>query len=279
MRKFKIFTVLICLMSVISMTMTSCSVASVNADEELVFVKKPIIFGKGGVDKQPLTSGSEWRWFSTEEVKFKVSPTQYEEKFQDIFTADNTPIDLSANILLQIKKGETPILLEGFGKDWYKNNIQTQFIKYVRDEISKYPMKELTSKREIYDSVETVVMQKVQGIIDNKKIPVQVLSVIVNRAVPKDDVMDELARTAMQIQAQETQEQRAKTEIAREQAEIKRAQADKAYQREMNLTADQYIRLRQIEIEKEKVEMIKNKNNVQVHMVMGGGETTIYPIK
>ena len=91
--------------------------------------------------------------------------------------------------------------------------------------------------------------------------------------------MDELARTAMEIQAQETQEQRAKTEIAREQAEIKRAQADKAYQREMNLTADQYIRLRHIEIEKEKVEMIKNKNNVQVHMVMGGGETTIYPIK
>lgn len=46
MRNFKIFTVLICLLCVLSMTMTSCSVASVNADEELVFVKKPIIFGK-----------------------------------------------------------------------------------------------------------------------------------------------------------------------------------------------------------------------------------------
>ena len=278
MKIFNLKSILVLLL--IAMTITSCSVASVDADEELVFVKKPIFFGKGGVEKEPLTSGSEWRWFSTDEVKFKVSPTQYEEKFQDIFTADNTPIDLSANILLQIKKGETPVLLEGFGEDWYKNNIQTQFIKYVRDEISKYPMKELTSKREIYDSVEKVVLDKVQNIIDTKKIPVNVLSVIVNRAVPKDDVMDELARTAMQIQAQETQEQRAKTEIAREQAEIKRAQADKAYQMQTNLTADQYIRLRQIEIEKEKVEMIKNKNNVQIHMIMGNGDATpIYPIK
>lgn len=278
MKNFNLKSILVLLL--IAMTITSCSVASVDADEELVFVKKPIIFGKGGVEKEPLTSGSEWRWFSTDEVKFKVSPTQYEEKFQDIFTADNTPIDLSANILLQIKKGETPVLLEGFGEDWYKNNIQTQFIKYVRDEISKYPMKELTSKREIYDSVEKVVLDKVQTIIDTKKIPVNVLSVIVNRAVPKDDVMDELARTAMQIQAQETQEQRAKTEMAREQAEIKRAQADKAYQMQMNLTADQYIRLRQIEIEKEKVEMIKNKNNVQIHMIMGNNDATpIYPIK
>ena len=278
MKIFNLKSILVLLL--IAMTITSCSVASVDADEELVFVKKPIFFGKGGVEKEPLTSGSEWRWFSTDEVKFKVSPTQYEEKFQDIFTADNTPIDLSANILLQIKKGETPVLLEGFGEDWYKNNIQTQFIKYVRDEISKYPMKELTSKREIYDSVEKVVLDKVQNIIDTKKIPVNVLSVIVNRAVPKDDVMDELARTAMQIQAQETQEQRAKTEMAREQAEIKRAQADKAYQMQMNLTADQYIRLRQIEIEKEKVEMIKNKNNVQIHMIMGNGDATpIYPIK
>ena len=279
MEKKSIYSVISFMLISLIFLSTSCSVATVNADEELVFVEKPILFGKGGVNPKPLTSGSEWRWFSTQEVVFKVSPTQHEEKFQDIFTADNTPIDLSANILLQIKKGETPKLLSGFGTDWYKNNIQTQFIKYVRDEISKYPMKELTSKREIYDSVENVVLNKVQNIINEKQIPVLVLSVIVNRAVPKDDVMDELARTAMEIQAQETQEQRAKTENAREEAETKRAKADKAYQNSMNLTNDQYIQLRQIEIEKEKIDMIKNKNNVNIHMIMGGNPNTFYPIK
>lgn len=91
--------------------------------------------------------------------------------------------------------------------------------------------------------------------------------------------MDELARTAMEIQAQETQEQRAKTENAREEAETKRAKADKAYQTAMNLTNDQYIQLRQIEIEKEKIDMIKNKNNVNIHMIMGGNPNTFYPIK
>ncbi|UWF82176.1 MAG: SPFH domain / Band 7 family protein [Bacteriophage sp.] len=252
--------------------------ATVNADEELVFVKKPIIFGSGGVDSEPLTSGSQWRWFSTDEVIFKVSPIQYEEEFKDIFTSDNTPINLSANLLLQIEKGSTPKLLTDFGEKWYDNNIQVQFVKYVRDEISKYPMKELTSKREIYDNVEMVVNEKVQQIIKDKKIPVNVLAVVVNRAVPKDDVMEELTRTAIQIQAQETQEQREKTESKREAAEIKRAQADKAYQREMSLTADQYIKLRALEIEKEKVEMIKNKQNVKINMLMGNGAQPIYDV-
>ena len=114
------------LFSLIMLTLSSCSVATVNADEELVFVKKPIIFGSGGVDSEPLTSGSQWRWFSTDEVIFKVSPIQYEEEFKDIFTSDNTPINLSANLLLQIEKGSTPKLLTDFGEKWYDNNIQVQ---------------------------------------------------------------------------------------------------------------------------------------------------------
>lgn len=273
------FLKLFLIMVVFFMSMTACSVAEVNADEELVFVEKPIIFGSGGVNPTPLTSGTEWRWFTTDEVIFKVSPIQYKENFEDIFTSDNTPIGLSANILLQIDKTKTPVLLTGFGEQWYENNIQVQFVKYVRDEISKYPMKELTSKREIYDTVEKIVLTKVQTIINEKQIPVKVLAVIVNRAVPKEDVMEELTRTAIQIQAQETQEQREKTESKREAAESKRAVADKAYQREMNLTTDQYIQLRALEIEKEKVEMIKNKTNVSVNMLMGNGVLPTYQVK
>lgn len=279
MKAKSLFTVIQFMLVSLIVLFTSCSVASVNADEELVFVEKPIIFGKGGVNPKPLTSGTEWRWFSTQEVVFKISPTEYEENFQDIFTGDNTPIDLSAKLLLQIKQGQTPKLLTKFGEDWYKNNIKSVFVKNVLDEISNYPMKQLTSKREIYANVENIVLNKVQNIINEKDMPIQVLSVIVNRAVPKEDVMDELARTAMQIQAEETQTQRAKTEDAREIAEAKRAKADKTYQRIMNLTNEQYIELRKIEIEKEKIDMIKNKNNVNIHMVMGNGNNTIYPIK
>ena len=120
--------------------------------------------------------------------------------------------------------------------------------------------------------------EKIEQIIKDKKIPVNVLAVVVNRAVPKDDVMEELTRTAIQIQAQETQEQREKTESKREAAEIKRAQADKAYQREMSIAADQYIKLRALEIEKEKVEMIKNKQNVKINMLMGNGAQPIYDV-
>ena len=262
--------IVLLLFGAFALMLGSCSLSSVNADEELVFVKKPLIFGSGGVDETPLQDGSAWRVFSTDEVIFKVSPVQYEEEFTDIFTSDNTPINCSANILIQIIKGETPELLKNFGEAWYENNIQIQFIKYVRDELSKYPMKDLTSKREVYDDIEKIVNDKVQAIIKEKQIPVKILSVVVNRAVPKDDVMEELARTAIQIQSQETQEQRKLTEEKREAAEIKRAQADKAYQREMGLSAEQYIRLRALEIEKEKIDMVKNKEGVKVNLIMGG---------
>ena len=46
--------------------LTSCSLCGVDGDEEGVFIKKPYIFGKGGVDPKALVEGSEWKVFSTD---------------------------------------------------------------------------------------------------------------------------------------------------------------------------------------------------------------------
>lgn len=55
--------------------------------------------------------------------------------------------------------------------------------------------------------------------------------------------------------------------------------AGDAYRLKMGLTPDQYIKLRSLEIEKEKVDMVRGKANVNVTMLMGNGATPIYNVK
>ena len=60
--------------------------------------------------------------------------------------------------------------------------------------------------------------------------------------------------------------------------ETKRAIADKAYQQNMNLSADQFIMLRALEMEMQKVEMVRGKQNVNVD-VMFGNSVNMWDIK
>lgn len=262
-----------------SLLMTSCSFSKVDADEEAVLIEKPWIFGHGGVCDTPIQTGSTWMALTTEVVKFKITPIQYDEKFTDIMSSDNTPVDLTAHVLIQINKGQTPILLQNFGVNWYQNDIQKDLCNEVRNEISKYPMMELTCKRTIYDNaskqIEEVLIAKVQ----KEKIPITIMKVIIDKASPNSEVMEEYNKTAAQIQAKQTQIAASEMQQYRKLAEEKRAEADDAYRIKMSLTPDQYIKLRSVEIEKEKVDMVRNKGNVNITMLMGNDYTPIANIR
>ena len=271
--------VLFLVLTIMSMCLTSCSLSKVNADEEGVFVKKPWFFGSGGVSDTPLSQGSEWKVFTTSFVKFKIVPVQYNESFSDIMSSDNTPVDLTAHVLIQINKGETPILLKNFGQNWYENDIQKDFCNEVRNEISKHPMMELTCKRDIYDAASKKIEDYLISKIKSEKIPITILKVIIDKASPNSEVMEEYNHTAAQIQAKQTQQAAAQMQVARKVAEENRAIADDAYRMKMGLSADQYIKLRQLEIEKEKVDMVRNKGNVSITMLMGGDAMPMYNIK
>ena len=152
MKNFK-YGRLLLLLIVFTLSFSSCSLVGVDADQEGVFIKKPWFFGSGGISETPLSEGSEWRVWSTSFIKFTMTPIQYDEKFDDIMSSDNTPVDLSAHVLIKIIDGKTPLLLDKFGISWYQNDIQKTFCNDIRNEISKYPMMELTCKRSIYDSL------------------------------------------------------------------------------------------------------------------------------
>lgn len=273
----KMFYILGCL--ILLVFSNSCSFSKIDADEEGVMVMKPWFFGHGGVDETPLTTGNTWTAWTTEVVRFKIIPLQYDEKFSDIMSSDNTPVDLTAHLLVRIEKGNTPILLKNFGENWYKNDIQKDLCNEVRNEISKYSMMELTCKRAIYDNASKQIEYILRDKVKNEKIPITIMKVIIDKASPNSEVMEEYNKTAAQIQAKQTQIAASQMQECRKVAEDKRAEADDAYRVRMGLTPDQYIKLRSVEIEKEKVEMVRNKSNVSITMLMGNDYTPIYNVK
>jgi len=249
--------------------MLSCTREAVDANEEGVFIKKPYFFGKGGVSEQPLRQGSEWRVFSTDFIKFTMSPEQHEENFEDLVAKDNNLISTNAYLTLQIEAGRTPELLKNFGEMWYRNNVQEVFRKITRDKLCEYGMFELTTNRQVYTEINADIDKSLRTYFTERGLPVVIKSVVISRAQPSKGVLEEIDRTGVQMQAELTQGKRIKTEQAREEAEYARARADKAYMKEMNLSPDQFISLRALEIEKEKVELLKNNSNVKVDAFLG----------
>lgn len=273
--KIKVLMLGIAASLIIIFSISGCSVESVDADEEGVFVKKPIFLGAGGVDPQPLLQGTGWRVFTTDFVKFKNTPIQFTETFEDIVTKDNNLVDVNTYLTLQLIKGQSGVLLDEFGLHWYETNIKELYRKAIRDKLNVYDMPSLLSNRTIYEKSEQEVEDLVRRIIKEKKMPLEVKSVIVGRAVPNKEVKEEIDRTAAQIQAKNTEIKRGEKEDSRKDAERKRAIADKAYMNELGLTMEEFIKLRSLEIEKEKVEMVKNKPNVQIDLLMSGADHSV----
>jgi regulator of protease activity HflC (stomatin/prohibitin superfamily) len=257
--------------------MTSCHSVAPNGDQEAVLVMKPWIFGHGGVHKDAVSSGRAWLALSTDYVKFTITPTTYTESFDDMMTDDNTPVDFAAYLKLQIKKGETPVLLEKFGEKWYENSVAPTFRTMVRDKASMFKMFSLTSDREVLASIQKEVKDKITDYCNKIGLPVTVMEVTIGKVTPPEEVLEETRRTAAQNQSKLTQDARAAAEISRKQAEINKAIADKAYQTQMNMTTFEYLELRKLEIEKEKVELVRDKQNVTI--VMGQGLQPTIPIK
>lgn len=269
MKKFYIILTVL----VMSLSFTSCDLCTVDGGEEGVFIKKPWFFGDGGVDHQALTSGSEWKVWSTDYVVYSVINTKYTETFDDIATNEATPVDMDAHIFLRIIPGKSPILHENYGINWYENNIKNMFSKYIKDFVSRYDMITLVSSREIYDEIEPVIAQQMTDYIallsQSKELPIEVVNVVVDKAKPNEGVREELNNTAIYMQQRNTQIMKQEMEIARRETEHLRALADKEYQATMGFTPQQFIMLRGLELEMQKIDMIKNKSNVNVDVMLG----------
>lgn len=267
------------ILALASLTMTSCYRVSPDPGVESVLVYKPMLFGHGGVDPTPVSTGATWCSLTTDHKEFQITPITITEEFVNMIPSDNTPISFSAYLKMQVISGKTPELYDKFGSDWYVHNIQPTFRAMVRDKASIYTMFQLSSKREISARLEKEIFTDIEAYAKKLGIPVKVLQVSIGAITPPEQVLAETRNTAAQNQSILTQTARANSELARKQAEVNKAIADKAYQQQMGMTTQEYLHLRQLEIEKEKVEKVMDSKNVTVIFNSASPLSTTYPIK
>lgn len=266
----------IILLLVAVFSLASCYRVKPNGDEESVLVAKPYFFGHGGIIDEPVKTGATWVAMTTDHIEFKIIPINNVEEFRNVMTKDNTPVGTMINVTLQIQRGKTALLYGNFGSNWYENSIAPSLRTNVRNQFSKYELFDLSSKRQTSVSIQNFLIDYLNKRIKLLNMPIEVIDIAIAAITPPEEVLEETKKTAAHNQEIYSQVQRALAESSRKQAEVNKAIADKAYQTQMNMSTQEYLSLRHLEIEKEKVELIKNNKNISI--IFGNANPT-FPIK
>lgn len=256
--------------------LTSCSFTNPSYDEEVALKMKPWFFGSTGVDPTPVNDLTCIAW-TTSDVSFYILPQKVEFKFDDLLSNDNTPLDVSMYMVLQVQKGHTPELLQNYGEDWYKTFIEPYFKNKVREYVSTCSPFDLMSNREVLNKLDTEIAKSMRIYIHQLSktrgnFPVTIQQVTTDRVMPNKEQLDEMNKTAAAIQAKQTQEKKAEMELARAKAEKNKAIADKAYMNELALSPQQFIQLRAWDV-------IASKQGANIDVLVGSGETPMWNIK
>jgi hypothetical protein len=238
----------------VSIVAPGCILPAIDAGHEGVLVAKPLLFGHGGVDPVPATTGRVAVAPTTELIDVDIRPIQYSEHF-DIISQENAPVSFDAFLIAKVVEGRSPELVSRFGPNWYVNNVKEAFRTFVREEVQKYPLFELTTnpgtRAKLQDAVEQEVRTK---LIEKQRIPVVLNRVVVGSILPPKGVLEQTAQTIIQEQRKITMIEFQKAEEMREKAERQRGIADRAYREHLGLTAPEFVDLRRVEVQKEIVQ-------------------------
>jgi len=229
----------------------ACGIESVKPDagHEAVLIEKPLIFGHGGVDPAPVRTGRQYVWWTTEHVMINMQPLQFQVHFDDLMSSDGVPLDFDAVERLQIT--DSVLLIKNFGPKWYENNVEKEFSNRVRQAVRKHGMNETAISTVAIDAIDTEVSQAMEKYLADAKLPVKLIQVTVGKANPPDAIKNQRIATAEQQQRALTEQQKKLAEDQREQAELSRAKADNAYRNAMTLSAEQFLRLETIKMQRD----------------------------
>lgn len=231
---------------------TAC--VAIEAGHEGVLVEQPFVFGHGGVDPVPTTTGRIWVVPTTKVIDVDVRPVQYSEHF-DIISAENAPVSFDAFLIANVVEGRSPELIGKYGPNWYQNNVKEAFRTFVREEVQKYPLFRLTTDPTTRAKLQDAIAREVQSkMIEKQNIPIRLNRIVVGSIMPPNGVVQQTTETIVQEQRKITMAEFQKAEEAREQAEKQRGIADRAYRESVGLSAAEFVDLRRIEVQKEIVQ-------------------------
>ncbi len=253
-----------------SVGLTSVGCVAIDAGHEGVLVEQPFFFGHGGVDPVPSKTGRVIVAPTTKVIAVDIRPVQYSEHF-DIISAENAPVSFDAFLIANIIEGRSPELISKYGDDWYQNNVKEAFRTFVREEVQKYPLFQLTTEPTIRAKLQDAIAKEIQTkLIELQGIPVRLNRVVVGSILPPKGVVDQTTQTIIQEQRKITMVEFQKAEEAREKAEMQRGISDRAYRESLGLTASEFVDLRRIEVQKEIVQHAPSALTVIMGLERGG---------
>jgi regulator of protease activity HflC (stomatin/prohibitin superfamily) len=214
--------------------LAGCSIYQPDAGHEVVLVKKPLIFGHGGVYPKPVSTGLTIAAVTTEGVDVYMQPQKFDTELPDTMASDGVPITFHAIMVLQVT--DSVALIKNFGPNWYKNNLEEPFKTMVRQAVRKHGMNETAISTTALDAIDNEIRDSLIGFIKDKGLPVRLITMTVGRANPPDAIKHQRIDTAAQEQRIQTEKQTKLAEDQRKMAEQSRAAADNAYREFMHLS-------------------------------------------
>ena len=235
----------------------ACRTVTPDAGFEAVLVRKPLIFGSGGVDDTPVHTGLKYVAFTTTGVMVNMQPRRIDVEFTDLMTSDGVPIDFHAVLTLQVT--DSVKLVRDFGADigdsntpgFWTRNLEQPFRTAVRDAVKAHGMNEMAIQATAAAQVDKVVTDHLLTIVKETGVPVRILDVSLGRANPPDAILHQRVETAAQEQRINTERQKKLAEDQRKLAEESRAAADQAYNQKMGLNTEQYVALQAIQMQRD----------------------------
>ena len=237
------------LISLTLLVFVGCRTYAPDAGHQVVLVEKPWIFGHGGVDPAPVSTGRSFGALTTDGIDVNMQPEKHEIEMPDSMTSDGVPITFHAIMVLQVTNSTE--LIQNFGANWYENNLEEPFKTMVRQAVRKRGMNETAISTTALDAIDAEIRDQLITFIADKKLPVKLVTMTVGKANPPDSVRNQRIETAQQQQRIQTEQQKKLAEDQRKMAEESRAAADNAYRQAMSLSPEQYIALERIKMELE----------------------------
>lgn len=249
--------VLAVLLAITIFGITGCSVASPDAGHQVVWVEKPVLFGHGGIDPQPVTTGRSYGAITSQAIDVNMLPQRIDMEFDDMMTKSGVPVNFHVVIAYRIT--DSVKLVSQFGADiddkgaggFWTRNLDQPIRTAVRDAVKQRDMNEIAISQTAADAVGQEVTASALRIVQQSGVPIVITELNVGRVNPPDAVRDQRIATAQQEQRAITEQQTKLAEDQRKAAETSRAQADNAYREAMDLSPQQFIELQRINMQRD----------------------------
>jgi regulator of protease activity HflC (stomatin/prohibitin superfamily) len=244
---------------VIAVVAASCGRAAPDSGQEAVLIRKPWLFGHGGIAPTPIKTGLTYTAITTEIVYIPVVPQLMKEHFDDIMSSDGVPLSFDAYVQLRVT--DSVRLVDKFSgavaptderfPPWYSYNLQGPVRNIIRLAVKKHGLNEIAITNTANEAIEAEAKLAIAAYIAKRGLPAELVDFTLGKTNPPDAIRDQRVRTAAEQQRQITEVQTKLAEEVRKGAEAARADADNAYREKMGLTPEQFIRLQQIEMQRQ----------------------------